>query len=278
MDITLQNTPAQLSATWYEAGVVVDPGAVTIKVDRDDATNLIPAGTATLGTGANARTYNLTAANTALLDRLTAVWTSPTKGTLTTEVEVVGGFVCSIADIDFALNKGGTAADYPLDQKLQARQVATEAFERECGVAFTPRYARKTLTVEGGLHLPLPTPRVLSVQAVSVDGTALTGTDLTDIAPDEPFGLYRPVGWARGTRNTVVKWTHGHKTPPSDVSRAVGIIAASILADGPFDDRGFAVSDDGFGARLLTAGVGGAAFSIPEVQSTLARYRYVVFA
>jgi hypothetical protein len=45
-----------------------------------------------------------------------------------------------------------------------------------------------------------------------------------------------------------------------------------MLVDGPWDDRGYGVVDEGGFARLLTAGVSGASFSIPEVQAALIRH------
>jgi hypothetical protein len=94
----LQLTPGTLSQQWYEDGAAVDPGAATVGITRADGTILVAAGTATAGTGTAPRTFNLTTTHTALLDRLTVTWTSVTKGTIVSYVEVVGGFWFSLAD------------------------------------------------------------------------------------------------------------------------------------------------------------------------------------
>jgi hypothetical protein len=86
-------TPGTLSQQWYEDGVAVDPGTVTLGITRADGTTLVAPATGTTGSGTGVRTYNLTTTHTALLDRLTVTWTSTLKGTLLTYVEVVGGFL-----------------------------------------------------------------------------------------------------------------------------------------------------------------------------------------
>lgn len=276
MDTVLRATVATASATFYSDGAIVDPGAVTVDVTRDDGTVIVTDG-GTSGSGAAARSYALGEAITAQLDILRLDWDSPTYGVITTYVEVVGGHVCSLADIDTILNRGGSAAAYSTALKVQARQVATEAFEAECGVAFTPRYKRDRFAGVGGPALMFPTPQLRAVRSVSVDGSALSQADLDLLDVNSGSGIvYRDAGWSASTRTRglSVAWEHGYDFPPAYVTRAVALIAASILADGPWDDRGFAVTDDGGSVRLLTAGVQGAAFSIPEVQAAVARSRY----
>lgn len=248
---------------------------VTVTVTRDDGT-VVVSGAATSGAGAAARSYALSAVVTATLDILTLAWLSPTYGTITTYVEVVGGHVCSLADIDLILNRGGTASAYPTAVKVAARAVATEAFERACGVAFTPRYRRDRFPGAGGSALMFPTPHLRAVRSVSVDGTALSQDDLDLLDIDSVSGIvYRDTGWsaATRTRGLTVAWEHGYEFPPADVTRAVALIAASIVADGPWDDRGYGVTEGGGLVRMLTAGVSGAAFSIPEVESALRRHK-----
>ena len=283
MQKILRNTGAAISVTVYVDGTATDPSpdSATIKVEREDGTTLVAAGTGTTNSGTGVFTYNLSPAHTASLDILKATWSYTRSGNaeqLVTYHEVVGGFVCSLAQIDNALNKGGTAASYSLADKQAARDVATEAFEQACGVAFTPRYGRTKVDGTSTTDLFMSEPRVLSVTSATVSDTALTESELADLEVYEWGTLYNPLSWASGRRNVELKFEHGFREPPADVSRAVAILAASVLKDGPFDDRGYGVTDEGGAVRLLTAGVSGASFSIPEVQSALARHRYVVVA
>lgn len=274
--VVLADSPYTATVSFYSAGAIADPGTVTYAVVNDAGT-AVTSGTAS-GTGAAARTFSLTASHTATVDVLTVTWTSATLGVLVTQVEVVGGFVCSIGQIDQVLARGGTASDYAVLVKEQARTLATDAFELEAGVAFTPRYAHEKFRGEDSYTVTLPTPRVRSVRAVSVADTALTVDELADVDVDTKLGqVSRALGWPTGSwgqRNIDVTWEHGWTTPPADVSRAVALIAGAILADGPWDDRGYGVTEGGGMVRLLTAGVSGAAFSIPEVQAALARHRH----
>lgn len=171
--------------------------------------------------------------------------------------------------LDVELNRGGDASNYPPDEKARALQVATDAFQDEAKLAFYP--TSRTETVRVGRYreeLVMERPDITAVQSI-------TGPD----GPIDPAGieidddeLLAPSGyWTQGAYT--VTYTHGLAVCPSYVQRAIVLIATSMLADGPWDDRGYAV-DDGTGmTRLLTAGVSGAAFSIPEVQAALFRVR-----
>lgn len=190
------------------------------------------------------------------------------------------GDACTIEQIDAVLDRGGTASEYTTAVKTAARDVATTAFEQKAGVAIRSVTRTDTYDSVCGPDLLLEVPRPLTVTALTIDGTS-TDTDDVQVLTREGM-LYRPGGWGGGTfhghtygRRTIsVTYTHGYNPTPDDLSNAIAILAASIIKDGPFDDRGYGVTDDGGFVRLLTAGVGGASFSIPEVQAALMRYRH----
>lgn len=278
MDRIVRGTAATISITLLIDGAATDPSpdSATVEVVRDDGTTLVTE-TAATNAGTGEFSYTLAPAQTALLDVLTARWTATIGGheqTLETHAEIVGGHLCTLADIDANLNKAGAAATYSTETKAAARDAATDAFEAEAGVAFTPRYRRATLDGSSDFDLYLPTPRVLSITAGSLNGAALSAGELGELQV-EGGSVYREAGWGTGRRSVTLAWEHGHRTPPADVSRAVAVLAASLLKDGPFDDRGYGVTDEGGAVRLLTAGISGAAFSIPDVESALARHRYI---
>ncbi len=139
--------------------------------------------------------------------------------------------------------------------KRAARTIATDALEKGCGVALR-RYARDKFDGVAG-DLFLPTPRVSAVGLSALNGTSV---DLSTVEVTNVGSLYRSVGWCGGRRCYEVAWEHRYRTPPGDVSRAVALVAVYMLMDGPWDDRGYGVLDKGSFARLLTAGVSGAAF------------------
>lgn len=182
-------------------------------------------------------------------------------------------FACTVEQIEAFLDRGGSSADYTAQSVLNARTVATEALEQECGVAFREKPRTDVLTGTSDTDLLLPVARPLEVTVATIDGTDV----LADVMVDTLIGaLYRAEGWSSERYGVTVTYTHGYATTPADASRAIAMLAASLIKDGPFDDRGFGVTDDGGFVRLLTAGVSGAAFSIPDVEAVRRRYRFPV--
>src|SRR5215207_4989514 len=94
----LQNQPATLATEFAPAGTIVDPGAVTLEVVRDDGAVLVVDSTLAGGSGAAARTFTLTSAQTALLDTLKVTWSSPAYGDQIDTVEIVGKFLFTLAE------------------------------------------------------------------------------------------------------------------------------------------------------------------------------------
>jgi hypothetical protein len=168
--------------------------------------------------------------------------------------------------LDALLNRGGKSVDYDQDVKDAAIEAALAAFEAEANATFFPRTTTSTIITASGL-LVLDDCDVTEIVAVDGPDGAIDPTTVT-IADDE---LVSGGPWPPGTY--AVTYIHGLTVCPPDVARAVAMLAKSMIADGPWDDRGYGVTDAGGFARLLTAGIGGASFSIPEVQAALARYR-----
>jgi hypothetical protein len=281
----LKGSQSAISRVFYVDGEPANAtGTPTVTVVRDsDGTTIVNAQNASAITGVvGGYAYELTPTNLDRLDELTATWNVTLDGaaqTFTQKIEVVGGFICSLGQIDGSLNRGGNEADYANSNKAAARMVAEDAFEREAGVAFVPRYRKVSLDGWSGTDLLLPNSQITTIRSVSVDGTAYTQDQLDALGLYGETGvIYNESSWTRGRRNVEVVYEHGYRWPPADVERAVALIATSILKDGPWDDRGFAVTDDAGTVRLLTAGVSGAAFSIPDVQAALNRYRVPVIA
>ena len=258
--------------------------APTVTVTGSDGTIHVNAQASTALTAeTGVYTYDLSPANaTATIDNLTVLWayTIDSKAqTATDTVMVVSSRLCSPQVIDDSLNRGGTSSNYTARKIQIALSYAEDAFERVTAPWFATRYA--TATVDGnGLEtdLVLPKAPVIRVRSATVAGTAISSTDLAALVVYEDAGIVaaaRAGVWATGRKNVTIGYEYGYADPPGDVARAVALIATSILSDGPWDDRGFGVSTDGGFVRLLTAGVSGAAFSIPEVQATVKNYSRV---
>ena len=271
----LKATPGSLSQQWYEDGVAVDPGTVTVGITRADGTVLVAAGAATTGSGTAARTYNLTTTHTALLDRLAVTWTSTLKGTLTSYVEVVGGFLFGIAELQARL----TAGQFTTAQVVEMRTTVEQEIEKACSCAFAPRYALDTLNGNGGRSIMLR-PLVTSVRSATVDGTAFTAADLAALSIGTTGTVYSSSRtWTCGTGNVLVGYEYGFQDTPAGVRQAALILAKTWLTGqrSPIDDRAttFASTDGGTYA-LAVPGRGGSHFGLPDVDSVIDRYNLSV--
>lgn len=248
---------------------------VTVASARS-GTNIVTAA-ATTAAGSGLYYYDLLPSNsTSQLDDLTLTWSYTYESAAQTQtdlVRVVGQRLTSLEAVDASLGRGGAAANYTHRQKDLAVQAAEEALEAEIIKAFAPRYG--TASVDGNSRsdwITLPDYPVQSLLTIAVDGTSKTVGNFT-LYPETGRVKSTNSEWTTGDRNVTVTYTHGWTSVPMDVSRAVTLIASSLLADGPWDDRGYGVTTDGGFVRLLTAGVGATAFSIPEVQAVVNRHR-----
>lgn len=270
MDRVLQGTPATASVSWYSNDTMVDPGTVTVTITREDGTALVTGGSAT-GTGASLRLFSLNTTQTAALDLLRLDWTSATLGTLTTYIEVVGGYLFTLADAR-ALRPLDNTTNYPAANVIAARTLAEMALEDACGVAFVPRYARETRTGKGCDLMP-KNPRPLSLTSVTVNGSTVADAVIDDENGAAAATFYRPGGWGSGRRNVTVKYTHGYPFPPPRVGRACLLLAKRFLVDSPISDRVTTMtSSDGGTQFFVTAGVRDAVFDIPEANAVVQEY------
>lgn len=255
-------------------------GAVTVRVQQADGTDLLAAGTATDGTTSDPRTVDLTAAQTATLDLLTVTWSDAgDSSTHTTYVEIVGGYYFSVDDArsaDASLVDGGK---YTADDIVAARREVEDEFETICGVAFVPRYRRVTLSGTGSTRLLLDDPVIRTVRSVrsysdwgAASYTELSTDELADIQYDD-VGVLTGATWVYGTRNLVVEYEHGYDRPPAEIKRAAitRLRARLNMARSGIPDRATSfVSSDGGTFRLDTPGM--YKTGQPEVDAVLARY------
>lgn len=267
----LINTPATISATFYDGGEsAVDPGTVTVTILRADGTALVT-NAATSGGGAAARTYDLAAQTS--LDNLTAVWTGSVGGRkVTTYHEIVGGFYASLAEIR-ALDALSNTSKYPTAKLEAARMQAEDRFEDATGVAWVPRYYRETLVGDNTTTLLLTWPKPRTVTAVSIDGTAASDLTLFSLYPTGVIERKSDVRWPVGstsTGNVVVAYTHGYDQPSEDIRQAFLTYVRYLVLDttSRIPDRASSYSTDFGTFQLVTAGFKRPT-GLPEVDAVL---------
>jgi hypothetical protein len=174
------------------------------------------------------------------------------------------------------------ATDYPAATIYAKADEIAERFERICGVAFLPKLYVEYLSGDGtatmllSAHNPLAesAPRPVEMYAVTVDGTALTATELASVYADTG-GLTHYVGgpWSTASpHNIKAKYYAGWSVVPFDIKRAALIVAVNELPPDNISDRVTSFSDGSANYQMVTAGVRGAATSLPEVNAILQRY------
>lgn len=292
----LVNTGHTLSCQWYSGDTVVDPGTVTVTITDADGTAVVTAG-ATSGATTAPRTYTLTPAQNASLTTYTAVWTSAGDGDaavvansqVTTYAEVVGDLLFGLYEArqfdGAALSNQTIYTDADL---IEFRALIADEFANRLGYPAGRRYKRVVVNGNGDDELLITGPDgesiiyLSSIRSISYrtsgtsTWTAYTATELADVLV-EPWGRItrETLGtFAAGRQNIRIGFEHGmtsqHRKWP-EINRAAKLVLRDLIVKSNIDDRATSFSDE-FGSRtfVVTAGIRGAMFSIPEVNAIFA--------
>lgn len=209
-------------------GAAAEPGTVTVGVTRADGTVLVAAGSATTTVSGETglRTKALTAAQTADLDQLTATWTDAGDSSVhTTTIDIVGGHLFTLEEARASDDE--IADNFDDDDIIEARADVTEELEWICARAFTPRYARTTVSGTGDRELIIPFADsgwchdLLTVEAVTIDDD-MSADELAELTVAADRIIYAAEGdaWPFGVGNITVAWTYGMARPPRHLKRA----------------------------------------------------------
>lgn len=223
MDRLLQATPQTLSASYYAGSTLTDPSpdTATVGVTRTDGTFVVAALTAATPDGVGGFTYPLTSIQTADLDILTATWvaTLGSAANIVTRAEIVGGFLCSLAEMKLVF---ATSTDAQLSH---IRTAAEQRLENACHRAFVPRYSLERRSSRPG-RFRLAWPDVRAIRYASVDGVALTAGQLSylDIGRGG-FVTGLPRRSSIGFGVTRIGYEHGADYPDEVIREAVVLAA-----------------------------------------------------
>jgi hypothetical protein len=137
----LRNTPATVSVTFYNGSTAAEAdGAVTVVAKKADGSTLF----STSATNDPAvGVYKVVIPAQSSLNILTLSWTGSFSGTpvtVTTDVEIVGGFYFSIGELRSYESAFLNTAKYPDEKLALAREQVEAEFEDICKRAFVPRY------------------------------------------------------------------------------------------------------------------------------------------
>jgi hypothetical protein len=277
MDRVLRGSAATIKFTFQVDGTATDPSPDTAKIGivRDDGTEVVAPGTSVVNDGTGVFSYTLDPGDTSQLDILKASWTLTYAGvqqTFDTYVEVVGGYLFSIADARKIQPFKSDTTNYTAADISAIRTMAEIALEDVIGTAFVPRYRRQVIDGTGRALMFLNVPRPITIRSVKQSGVAFGSTQLAQVQMRPTGSLFLPTGWTSGVGNYEIVYEHGFPYPPPRVSRAALLLAKRWLVDGPYDDRATAISTEDGTFSLVTPGVRGAMFDIPEVNAVVAEY------
>lgn len=272
-----QGQRAVLTATFTDGGVPADLQDVpSVTVTREDGV-LVATGLADHpSTGHYEFALDPDPATTTL-DILTATWSGTRDGALQTllvdEIHIVGAHYFTIADLR-TLDPLDDTDRFP-DATLQAiRDLVAFDLERTCAVAFTPSYGRDVLLGSGTPRLSLShrLPRALvSITVDDNDFDLVTNRVLLRSA-----GVLEKASGVWPERSLIeVRYRHGHHATPPRVARAAMILAREYAYQserGNTPDRATSLDTEAGSFRLVTAGVGGALYGLPEVNAVVQEY------
>lgn len=278
MQRILKNTSATLKRTFTIDGTATAAdGNVTVTITNAAGTTVVaPTNSTAVGSGV----YSYVLAPQSIPARLTATWTGSWSGvaqTVTDDVLIVGGHLFTETEArsfhDSAMTSSTT---YPDAAIAEARDRITDEFAQVCGVAFVPTYEYENIGGTGLHQLYVEWPKVSSVIAASIGGTAQTVADLVPMKTPSNAIWHKTRTWAMPSTsnplNVVVEYVHGYTDVPLEIKRAALTVLRYQLVDSNIGDRTVSLTDEIGTIRLAQPGFRGAAYGIPSVDAVLDRY------
>lgn len=273
----LRNTGELLDLTFYVDGVATEAdGDVTVTVTRERGAVLVASTTAV--DHADVGRYQYSLSPQADLDLLTVTWSgvfSGTTQTVTTQVEIVGGYYVTLAEIRAQKNLDSTTKFTAIELDTAQRAVET-MIEEFCGVAFVPRYHRDVFTGDGSTFRQLSKMYPRTILAASLDGVAVADTSAWSVTRGgwlQTGSTYLTAPSYVGAENAWVAYEHGLDAPPADLKRAALIAIRANLLDDQTGHRELSIANEFGGTTRFAAINEDNPTGIPAVDGVLKRYR-----
>lgn len=204
-------------------------GTVTVTVTRSDGT-AIATDAATSGSGAHPRTYDLTAAQTADIDRFTAIWSVGAVVVASTTHDVIGRPIITAAD--FKARQPNRVANFDPASFAQARREAFDFILHRSNRAFVPMLAVEKVTQRHNYwsdSIKLTFPDLHSILwALDEDGNTIDTSSVT--ADSAGIARLHDRAWPWG--EITIAYVHGFNRPPDDLVGAVARLIAQKMTDG----------------------------------------------
>jgi hypothetical protein len=261
----LRNNPSTLTAFFYNGDTLTDPDgqAVTFTALKADGTTHTAT---TAATRVSVGKYTFSLPSQSALQELSCEFVGLMSGQATTvpvSVEIVGGFIFTIADFRtyeplFTENP----ATYTFDKLADARHATEQEFERICNRAFVPRFGRYEDLGDGTNEIWTEHQDVHNITKLTIDGVdkmsyQTDGLIRVDRNNTKLLFLRRGLFFPQDSE-IVIEYEHGFKTTPFPIYDK-GKKRARMHALGQVtrvDDRVTVISDrDGGRYNLATPGM-----------------------
>lgn len=282
MDQVLRNTAATASVTFYNGSIGADAdGTVTVTAKKADGTTLF----STSATNDPAPgVYTTVIPPQATLNQLTLTWTGTFTGTtvsIESNVEIVGGFYFSIAELRAQDKNFDNLTKYPNSALIDARAYVEAEFEDICHRAFVPRYHRETgIVTDYDTHtLWLEKPEVvrfISLKVAGVDQLSwYTAGYLTKDKWSPRIVNLNNVAIGAVYSNVDAEYEYGMTQVPLPIKQKALKRAKMFLMGqtSTLDERAVSMSLPDIGTiNLAQPGVRGSETGVPDIDIVLRRY------
>jgi len=189
----LRMSAETLSITAYSGETATDAdGSVTIGITDAAGDTAVPSGTSTTSAGSGVYTYVLQAQSD--LKKLTVTWSGTWGGTamaFTTTTEVVGNFYATPAEVRAMDGLAGESSTFPAADVVGAINYATAVIDDYVGASFVQRYKRDVLNGTNDQTIRVSEMYPTTLLSASIDGTALTASEISDCALFEDGSIMR---------------------------------------------------------------------------------------
>jgi hypothetical protein len=269
-----------LTATAYDADGVkaTISGSPTLNV-YDAGDTLIEAGVPTITDGE--LVYAVPNDDLTHLDTYRAVWTGTVDGVAQsweTYFELVGGYYFETSELRDVGGKVDLTSEvnYP-DALLERKRGSVESIiEQAAGVAFVPRGHRHEFTAWDNTAV-FPHVRIREVYGITVNGVALTATELADCVVDKRDGRITWGRWYEG-QTVVVHYEHGHLTCPEPIREGAIELTVERTIASATPARATGVSTDVGFIRYTLADGDKHPTGLPDLDAAIGLYREARFA
>ena len=277
----LRNSAETLTATFYSGETATDAdGSVTIGITDEAGATVVASGTSTTSAGSGVYTYSL--AGQSNLKKLTCTW-SGTWGSameFTTTTEVVGNFYATPAEVRKMDMISGESSTFPAADVVGAINYATAVIDDYCGVSFVQRYKRNVLNGTDDQSIRVTEMFPTTLLAASIDGTALTSSEISDCALFEDGTLLRKDKtwtYTEPGNKVILEYEHGvDTTAPEDIRWCARTLARYHLLEqvSRLPDRAVQIQSEFGSITLSQPGGFTRPTPLPDVNVILVKHRY----